>query len=497
MPNANNEVQAHGPKAGCCKKGDRVRIISRRNERRELDRCERSRKSELVCVYGRRRVGKTYLVEQTFAGYFAFRATGVEGGNTRQQLKAFNQRLREHGDGARTIPRDWFEAFSRLESVLSAEAVTRSPHGKRIVFFDEFPWFATAKSDFLMAFGEFWNRCGTVGNDLMLIMCGSSTSWIIGNILENTGSLYDRVTCQVHLEPFCLRETEEFLADREFGWSRRQVAECQMVFGGLPYFLDLLDGNDSLGANIDRLCFAPYALLRNESRKLLEATLRKSPVYGQIVDLLAQHRHGMLKQDCFDALDIPKGTFSRAVDDLVKCGYVWEYKSPRTRRKPLRLQLVDPFLLFHCRFLSSDGGTARNWGDFVHDAGRFSDWRGSAFEILCLGHIAQLKAGLGIAGVRTDEFPWASERREGGAQIDLVIERDDGITNICEMKYTDAPLAISASYEASLLNKVAVFREETGTDRALKVVMVTAEGIAGSAHTEHIARQLTLDDLFA
>ncbi len=474
-----------------------MRIISRRYERQELDRCERSGESELVCVYGRRRVGKTYLVEQTFAGYFAFRATGVEGGNTRQQLKAFNPRLQECGDTTRTIPHDWFEAFSRLESVLSAEDTTRSSHGKRLVFLDEFPWFATAKSDFLMAFGEFWNRCGTAHNDLMLIICGSATSWIMGNVLENTGNLYDRVTCQIHLKPFCLRETEEFLVDREFGWSRRQIAECQMVFGGLPYFLDLLDGNDSLGANIDRLCFTPHALLRNESKKLLEATLRKSPVYGQIIDLLARRRHGMLKQDCFEALDIPKGTFSRAVDDLVKCGYVWEYKSPRTPRKPLRLQLVGPFLLFHCAFLSKGANVAQRWGDFVHDGGRFADWRGNAFEVLCLCHIAQLKAGLGIAGVRTNEFPWTSEQREGGAQIDLVIEREDGITNICEMKFTDTPFAVSSSYEASLLHKVAVFREETETKQALKMVLVSAEGIAGSAHMEHIARQLTLDDLFA
>lgn len=478
------------------RKGRIVRIISRKAEKRELERCERSGKSELVCVYGRRRVGKTYLVEQTFANYVAFRATGVEGGNTRQQLKSFNQRLQECGDAVRTIPRDWFEAFSRLEAVLSAESTMRSPHGKRIVFLDEFPWFATAKSDFLMALGEFWNRCGTAGNDFLFIICGSATSWIIGNILENTGSLYNRVTCQVHLDPFCLRETEEFLADRGFGWSRRQIAECQMVFGGLPFFLDLLDGNESLGSNIDRLCFAPHALLRHESKKLLEATLKKSPPYEEIIDLLAQRRHGMRKQECLDALSVSKGTFERSVDNLVKCGYVWEYKNPRLHRKPLYLQLVDPFLLFHFRFLSKDFDRARNWSDFVSDEGRFSDWRGNAFEVLCLSHVAQIKAALGIAGVRTESFPWTSDRKKGGAQIDLVIERDDGITNICEMKYTDKPLPISPDYEAALLNKTAVFREETETDRALKIVMIASEGIAGTAHTEHIARQLTLDDLF-
>ena len=475
-------------------RGSGVKVVGRKGEKRELLRCERSAKSELVCVYGRRRVGKTYLVEQTFAGYFAFRATGVEGGNTRQQLKAFNQRLRECGDEVRTIPRDWFEAFSRLEAVLSRQDTMRSPHGKRIVFFDEFPWFATARSDFLMAFGEFWNRCGTVAGDFLFIICGSATSWIIGNILENTGSLYDRVTCQVHLEPFALKETEAFLVDRDFGWSRKQIAECQMIFGGLPFFLDLLDGNESLSSNVERLCFSPHALLRHESKKLLEATLRKSPVYGQILDLLSKHPHGMRKQDCFEELGIPKGTFTRAVDDLAKCGYVWEYKSRRHERNPLFLQLIDPFLLFYYRLHSA--GDLRSWSEFAHDTGQYSNWRGNAFEVLCLNHIAQIKASLGIAGVRTESYPWTSARTAGGAQIDLVIERDDGIIDICEMKYTDSQLAISADYETKLLNKIAVFKEEAGTERALKLVMVTAAGIAGTAHTEHISRILTIDDLF-
>ena len=473
-----------------------MKIISRKPERNELERCERSGKSELVCVYGRRRVGKTFLVEQTFPGCFAFRATGVEGGNMRQQLKSFNQRLQEHGDAVKTIPKDWFEAFSRLGRVLSSPSVQRSAHGKRIVFLDEFPWFATARSDFLMAFGEFWNRCGTTEGDLMFVICGSATSWIIGNVLENTGNLYDRVTSQIHLEPFSLAETELFLRDREFGWSRRQIAECHMVFGGLPFFLDLLDGNESLTANVDRLCFSPHALLKNESRKLLEATLRKSPAYSQIIDLLAQHKYGMPKEACFDALGMAKGTFSRAVEDLSKCGYVREYKNRRRHRNPLYVQLIDPFLLFHCKFLSN-GKEVRSWTDYSHDEGAYKNWRDNAFEILCLGHVGQIKSALGIAGVKTEEFPWASEKREGGAQIDLVIERADGITNLCEMKFTDRPFPISANYEASLLNKADMFRLETGTKQALKIVMVSAEGIAGVAHTEHIARTLTLDDLFA
>ena len=474
-----------------------MRVISRREEIKELNRCERSEKSELVCVYGRRRVGKTFLVEQTFAGCFAFRATGVESGNTRIQLKSFYQRLRACGDTIRTIPKNWFEAFSRLETVLSAPGVKFSPHGKRILFLDEFPWFATPRSDFLMAFGEFWNRCGTEGGNYMIIICGSATSWIIGNVLENTGSLYNRVTCQLFLKPFTLKETEKLLADREFGWSRRQIALCQMVFGGLPYFLDLLNGNESLSRNIDRLCFEPHALLRNESTRLLEATLRKSPVYGKLLGLLSTRKYGMDKQDCFIKSGIPAGTFTRAVEDLKKCGYLYEYKDRYTKKAPLRLMLSDPFLLFHYHFLTGGSKNAVvSFSSFSEDTGRYTDWRGHAFEILCLSHEPQIKNALGISGVRTSCFPWISTRKNGGAQIDLVIERADGITDLCEMKFTDTPFAVSAEYERNLLHKIEVFREETSTKHALKLVLVSAEGIEGTAHTEHIAETITLEDLF-
>ena len=473
---------------------ERMEIIGRKEHIRELEKCEKSKKSELVCVYGRRRVGKTYLVEQTFANYFAFRATGVESGNTRTQLKSFHQRLVEAGDAERRIPANWFEAFSRLEKVLESEDVRLSIHGKKIVFFDEFPWFATARSDFLEAFGEFWNRRGTVHGDYLFIICGSATSWIIKNVLEDTGNLYNRVTSQIFLSPFTLKETEAYMEDRRFGWSRKQMTECQMVFGGLPYFFDLLNPNESLSWNIDMLIFRQHAILRHESKKLLEATLKKSPAYNDIMECLASHYYGMTKAKCFESLNLSQGSFSRAVDDLVKCGYVHESVDSYSKGHPLRLQLVDPFLLFHYHFLSKGISETKCFEDFKQDAGKYSNWRGHAFEILCMYHLGSIKNALGISGVRTNEYAWVSEKNE--AQIDLCIERDDGIINICEEKYTDGAFSVSADYEKNLLKKIESYRLETKTKKALKLVMICAEGLAGAAYTEHITRVLTLDDLF-
>jgi len=474
-----------------------MKIIGRKAERERLEQCEYSRKSELVCVYGRRRVGKTFLVEQTFSERFAFRATGVESGDTKVQLKSFHQRLQACGDLSRTIPKDWFEAFSRLEKLLDSDQATRSAHGKKIVFLDEFPWFATPRSDFLPAFGEFWNRRGTVKGDLLFIVCGSATSWIIGNLIENSGSLYNRVTCQLFIRPFTLRESEMYFNDREFDWSRKQIAECQMIFGGLPYFFDLLNANESLSWNVDVLCFQPGALLQHESRRLLEATLKKSRVYEEILSLLANHPYGLEKTACKEKLGIPDGTFSRATDELVKCGYVWEYREPYRKNHPHRLRLIDPFLLFHYHFLSgSDHEQVRSFQSFAADEGKYLNWRGHAFENLCMYHIQEIKRCLGITGVETTAYPWVSEKLQGGAQIDLVIERRDHITDLCEIKYTDQPFRITADDEYTLFNKVQVFKEETKTKQALKIVLISSEGVSGTAHRERIAHVITLDDLF-
>ena len=471
-----------------------LKIIGRKSEIRELENSDKSPKSELVCVYGRRRVGKTFLVEQTFGGYFAFRATGLEKGNTRQQLKAFNQRLIANGDEIKTIPRDWFEAFYRLEKLIIRKDVVLSPYGKKIIFFDEFPWFATPKSDFLLAFEEFWNRCGTQNGDILFIICGSATSWIIKNVIDNTGSLYHRVTSQIFVKPFALAETEKFFRDREFGWSPEQILEFQMVFGGLPFFMDLMNPNESFRQNVDRLLFSPAALLKDETNRLLEATLRKAPIYGNILECLASHIYGKKRVDCQRELDAPDGTFARAVEDLKKCGYIVEYKRNYEKGNPNYLQLVDPFLLFHYHFLAHN--KINIYEDMISDNGLYSNWRGHAFETLCLLHVPQIKKALGISGVKTNIYPWANLEQKEKVQIDLVIERDDKITDICEIKYTNHPFNMTKEYDYSLLHKRDVFKEKTNTKNALRIVLISASGLAGVAHTEHISQVITMEDLF-
>lgn len=473
-----------------------MKIISRKEEKRELEYSERSKKSELICIYGRRRVGKTFLVEQTFRE-FAFRAVGLEKGTAKQQLKSFGQRLIEYGDDIKRTPKDWFEAFSRLDKLLSTDSVRLSPNGKKIVFLDEFPWFATKRSDFLVAFEDFWNRRGNLDGDIVFIICGSATSWIIKNVIKNTGNMFQRVTKKICIEPFTLAETEAFFKDREFDWPREQIAECQMIFGGLPFFFDLMNTSHSLARNINRLLFNKDALYRDETNRLLEATLSESPVYGQILSKLAFAKYGIKKSELQEKTGVSNGTYGRAIQDLIDCGYIIEYKKKYEERNPLYVQLMDPFLLFHYHYLSKEN-QIDSYEDLVSDIGRYDNWRGQAFEILCFNNIHSIKLALGISGVKTECYPWynSADDKNDRAQIDMVIERADRITNLCEIKYTNKPFEIDAAYERQLIRKRDVFREKTGTSQALKIVMVSAAGLSGTAYTSYISDTITLDDLF-
>lgn len=473
-----------------------MKIISRKVEIKELEYCEKSKKSELICVYGRRRVGKTFLIEQTYRD-FAFRAVGLEKGTIKQQLKSFGQRLIEYGDDIKSAPKDWFEAFSRLDKILSMDSIRRSPNGKKIVFLDEFPWFATKRSDFIVAFEDYWNRRGTIDGDIVFIICGSATSWIIKNVIKNTGNMFQRVTKKICIEPFNLAETKIFFKDREFDWPKEQIAECQMIFGGLPFFFDLMNTSQSLAQNINRMLFDKDALYRDETKRLLEATLSESPVYEKILSKLALTKYGIRKSILQDELGISNGTFSRAIQDLVDCGYIIEYKKKYEEYNPLYIQLMDPFLLFHYHHLSK-GKDIDSYEDMISDMGRYDNWRGQAFEILCFNNTHSIKKALGISGVKTECYPWynSQDNKNERVQIDMVIERADQITNLCEIKYTNKPFVIDAAYEQQLIKKRDIFREKTGTSQALKIIMISAKGLSGKTYTSYISDVITLDDLF-
>ena len=468
-------------------------LVGRKREQSDLIEWCQSSKAELVCVYGRRRVGKTHLVESTFRNRMAFSVTGSEDRRTSTQLRVFRRALKRYGGEAIDSANSWFDAFDRLRDLLESDGVPRWDYGRRVVFLDEFPWLAGKRSDFLVAFADFWNSWASKQDDILVIICGSATSWIVRNLFENTGSMYNRITRRLYVAPFNLAESRRMLESLDMGWSEATVLQGYMVFGGLPYYLDMLDRRLSLAQNIDMLCLDAHAPLRDEVPRLMEATLSASPFHREALRVLCESKAGVHRTELAQRLGSNGNSLKRTLDDLERCGYVRRYSNPYEKYRPSIYQLIDPFLLFSLKFM--DRKPLKSWGDFEGSPAYYA-WRGNAFEMVALNHVAQIKRALGIAGVQTEHFPWSSCSSSPGAQIDLVIERKDGVTDLCEMKCTDGPLTVTHGLVEELRRKRSVYRKETATSNAVHLVLVCAPGLANGPAGEDVAATVVIEDLF-
>lgn len=471
-------------------------IIGRDAEQRDFLEWMSSGEPEFVCVYGRRRVGKTYFVNELLAGYYAFDASGQDKGNEAAQLRAFHAALREYGDPSPSAPPDWWEAFSRLKALLDRPECPRTPEGMRAVFIDELPWLDTPRSDFMGAFSDFWNRWCARRSDVKLIICGSATSWILREVLQTEGSLNRRVTHSICLQPFSLRDCEEYLRwQRGIEWSRREIIECYMVFGGVPHYLRRLQRRLSLAQNVTSLCLAPQAPLKGEAKRLLDSTLSDKPLYYRTLSELGKNRVGLPRQELVRRLGVKDGqAFTAVLLGLEECGYIRRYENPYRKGRKSMYQLIDPFLLFSARFIGREDSPT-DWSAY-YDTPSYNAWRGNAFETVCLCHLPQLRHALSLESMRTREFPWESSSTKPGAQVDLVIERPDKITYLCEMKCTSAPFSISAACRTDLLHKEEAFRADTKTRSAVQTVVVAAAGFKQNTNSGFVTQVVEGDDLF-
>ena len=472
-----------------------MEIVGRQREQELLATCLESPRPEFVAVYGRRRVGKTFLVREFFKNRFAFYASGVAGAKTRGQLKSFHESLREVGCSERALPRDWFEAFARLRRVLEDQNAIREPgSGKLVVFLDELPWMDTPRSDFRAAFDRFWNMWASARPDLLLIVCGSATSWMIDNLIDDHGGFYNRVTVQIALAPFTLRECEELLSRARTNMTRRQVMECYMVFGGIPYYLNLIDRKYSLAQNIDQLCFSQTGQLRFEFDRLYQSLFRHSDRHVAIVRALVRKSGGLLRTELAAIDGIGDGQpLTRALRELEQCGFVRKYRDFTKANSGHIYQLIDPFTLFHLRFL--DNESVGSWIAY-HGTPAHAAWRGYAFELVCLLHVEQIKRALGIWGIETREMAWRA-KKDPRVQIDLLIDRRDDVISVCEMKFARGPFAIGEDYAAALTAKLDAFTREAKPRKSLHLTMITAEGVARNAYYDVVQREIIADDLFA
>jgi hypothetical protein len=462
-------------------------------EQRELTRLQRSEAAEFAVVYGRRRVGKTYLIGEHFHDDFCFKVTGRQAATMAEQLAEFNDAVEEYGHAPYPKAATWRQAFKILRQLIEQD--TRK--GKKVVFLDEMPWLATNRSGFVEALGQFWNSWGSRRKDLLLIVCGSATTWMVDKVLNDTGALHNRVTASIYLQPFTLAECEEFFQSRGIVLSRYQMLESHMIFGGIPYYLSLLKPDLGLAQSVDLACFAAGAPLRNEFANLYAALFKQPDNYLAVVRALSAKAQGLSRDEIARAARIADGgRLTKVLSDLELSGFIRVYHAFGKRRRDATYQLTDPFTLFYLRYMDEPGYRDPHfWSDFATTP-THTAWRGYAFEMVALLHTEQVRRALGIGGVLVDFASWTGTAGGDKAQIDLVLDRSDGIINLCEMKYSSDTFAVDAAYEARLRRKRTVFTRATGTKKAAHLTLVTTYGLEHNAHAAVFQSVVTMADLF-
>ncbi|HMQ46285.1 MAG TPA: ATP-binding protein [Saprospiraceae bacterium] len=473
-------------------------IIGREKERVKLNQLLTSNQSEFLALYGRRRVGKTFLIRQHLKDFIVFDLSGSRDGSKEQQLLNFytELRFRTSKDQALKSPKSWQEAFQLLADYL----YTLPPiDGKHVVFLDEMPWLDTPKSDFTSALEFFWNQHVSRMDHILLIACGSASSWIRKKLINARGGLYNRVTRRMKLAAFTLHETALFVKELGVNLPQYQLLELYMVMGGIPFYLKEIEKGKSATQLIDEICFSPQGLLYEEYQQLYHSLFRNATPHIAIVELLASRPQGLSRQEIVDGTKISEGQLSKALDELAECDFISLYQPFQRKKKDAVYKLTDLYSLFYLKYIQPNKGAGKKIWEQLSKQSTYTAWSGYAFENICMLHIDQIKSALGISGVYTQHSAWKFKGNDTlpGAQIDMVIDRADQIIHICEAKFTKEPFALHQDYTHQLRLKKAIFKQATQTKKAVFTTLLTTyPALQNKYYLEEVDSEITMDHLF-
>lgn len=480
-------------------------IFGREAEVKKLERLLKSTKAEFLAIYGRRRVGKTYLIHEFFKDkglYFC--VTGSLNSNKKLQLRKFWREIRSVFPQTYDLqePKDWDEALYSLKELIGNIDTNK----KIIVFFDELPWLASNRSGFLPALEYTWNQYFSHMHNVILIVCGSAANWIIKKIINNKGGLYGRLSEVIKLNPFSLGETEKFLLAHNVKLARKQLAELYMSIGGIAKYLTYIHSGESTAQIINRLCFSSQGQLTHEFQNLYQSLFDDSHKHMMIIKKLAEKKSGIPQKELLEKLHIPSGgQVSTTLEELEESGFITTCPEFQKKNRDKRIWLLDEYSYFYITWMENIKGSIvlGNDQDYwlkMQSQQRWKVWAGYAFESICFKHIAQIKKALGISAVLTTESQWSyktSKNSEKGAQIDLVIDRKDDCINLCEIKFHHSTFTIDQKYASELEHKVSLFREKTKTSKTIFLTFITPFGFYENEYASALVNcQVTLNDLF-
>jgi uncharacterized protein len=448
-------------------------IVGRQAELAVLEKAYQSNEAEMVAVFGRRRVGKTFLVRAAYVNKIGFEMTGIQNGSVREQLQHFTDRLNYH---ARPIlpfsaPRNWQEAFRMLIIFLESQ----SKGEKTVVFLDEFPWLAAQKSEFLRAFGLFWNSWASQ-NNVVIVICGSAASWMITNVVRDKGGLHNRITRRIHLLPFHLHETELFLKSRGIKLDRYQLVQIYMAMGGIPHYLKEVEAGKTALQNIDQICFSPQGLLREEFVQLYPALFDRAENHIRIVRALATTWQGMSRAEILKQTDLADGgSTSDTLEELVNSGFVATFYAFGKKKKEMRYRLTDEFSLFYLQFIEDKRSEGAGTWERLAQTPLWKSWSGYAFESICLKHVPAIKKALGLSGIYTEASAYYLKTSDfgRGIQVDLLLDRNDQAINLFEIKFYQSPFVVTKEQADEFRLKTAIFKAATHTNKQVFFTLLT------------------------
>ncbi|MBQ5724376.1 MAG: AAA family ATPase [Muribaculaceae bacterium] len=471
-------------------------LIGREKELKLLREAYDNEYSQFVVVYGRRRVGKTFLVREAFNYKFTFQHSGIANTSKHTQLEEWGKSLQKQGLKLKTSPKNWMEAFSLLDDL-----ICKSRAKRKVVFIDELPWMDTQGSGFIPALEHFWNAYASARKDVLLIVCGSATSWIVDKLIHNHGGLHNRINKKINLRQFTLHECELYAKSRKLSMQHRQILECYMIMGGIPYYWSLLRKDLSLPQNIDSIFFSEDGDLNNEFDALYRALFKKPEAYIEVINALGKKRIGMTRDEISLTTNLaPNGALTTILKNLEYCGFIRKYHQIGKLTKDAIYQLVDFYTLFYFKFILENKRHDPNF--WTKNAGSvlYNNWCGLAFERVCFAHIPQIKQALGIGGVVTNEYTWFVRKTDNlpGAQIDLLLDRGDSTINICEIKYTiSSEYSLNEEEEIKILNRRERFIQETKTTKAVHLTLITTRGLMHNSHSDIFQNVIVADSLFS
>ena len=467
-------------------------IVGRTLEKKIMRQLLDNDKSDFLAMYGRRRVGKTFLIREFYKKHTVFHCSGINSSSMEDQLDIFYESLMTAGVMATGAPQSWLEAFRAVKLLIDSKKSKK----KKVIFLDEVSWLDTPRSKFVPALSHFWNTYCELRNDIILVVCGSVSTWIMDNILNNRGELHNRHTKKIRLKPFSLYETEVFLKSRRVKLVRKDICTLYMLIGGIPYYLDAISPGRSISQIMDDLFFGKSAALANEYENLYPALFKNAENHMEVVEALSSKNAGLTRQEILKSITLKSGgTFTKVLTELTSCEFVKKLYPIDKRSEGAVYRLVDEYSIFYHKYIKTKSIKS---GKALAASRSFNAWSGFAFENLCIRHSDHVAHGLGVSGTDYEVFTFKSSKTKdhSGMQIDLIIDRTEA-THIIEAKYYKDEYKLTADEAKKIRNRITQFQRKTKSKKSIFVTLISPYGALKNEHyLAEVTNQLIVDQLF-